>query len=105
MLLVIAEVFAHGTTRIRCDILQRCRVTGAGRHDGGVFHGTVFFKYGVNLGNGGFFLSAGHIYAVNIRVFLRQNGVNGTGGFADLAVTDDEFALPSSNRRHGINGF
>ena len=105
MLLVVTEILSHRTTRIRGDVLQRGRVTGTGRYDSGVFHGTVFFKHGVDLGHRRFFLPAGHIDAINICILLRQDRIDGTGGFADLAVADDEFALPPSDRRHGINRF
>ena len=52
MPLAVAEILTHGTTRIRGNILQRSRVAGTSRHDGGVFHGTMFFEHGVDLCDG-----------------------------------------------------
>ncbi len=104
MLAFIAKIFSHGAARIRCDKLQGRRIAGTGRHDGGVFHGAVFLKHGMYLGHRGFFLSAGHVNAVDIRFLLGQNSINGAGRFTDLAVTDNQFPLSLANRGHGVNG-
>ncbi len=37
--------------------------------------------------------------------FLVDDRVNRQGGFAGLAVANDQFALSASDRDHGINGF
>ena len=71
MLAFVAEIFSHGASGIRRDILQGCRVTGTGGYDGGVFHGAMFFKNCMDLGHRGLFLSTGHIDTVNIRILLR----------------------------------
>ena len=105
VLSLVTEVFAHGASRIGCDVLQRGRITRTGRYDDGVFHGTVFFEYRVDLSHRRLLLPASHIDTVNIRVLLSKNRIDGTSGFPDLPVTDDQFALASPHRGHGINRF
>ena len=105
MLAFVAKIFSHGAAGIRGNKLQGRRITGTGRYDGGVFHGAVFFQNGMDLGNRGLLLTAGHIDAENIGILLSQNGIYGASCFADLAVTDDQFPLASSHRCHGVNGF
>jgi hypothetical protein len=59
-----------------------------------VYSMAPFFENGGHLGNGGFFLAAGHVDAVHIGILLGQDGINGHGGFTDLAVADDQLTLP-----------
>ena len=40
---------------------------------------------------------------MNVRFFLRQNGVNANSGLTGLAVANDKFALSAADGRHGIN--
>ena len=56
-----------------------------------------------HLGHRRFFLAAGDVNAVDVGIFLGQNGVDGHGGLADLTVSDDKFALSTPHRRHGVN--
>src|SRR5690606_10340170 len=46
----------------------------------------------------------GHIDALNAAVFLVDDGVDGQSGLTDLTVTDDQLALATANRNHGVNG-
>jgi len=51
MLLVVAEVLAHGYAGVRCDELQRCGLGGGGSNDDRVIHGAVFGQLGYDLSN------------------------------------------------------
>src|SRR6185437_10877233 len=46
-----------------------------------------------------------NVNANHLLAFLIDDRVDRYGGFACLAVTDDQFALTTSNWDHGINGF
>jgi len=37
-------------------------------------------------------------------VTLIDDGIDGDGGFAGLAIADDQFALATANRHHRVNG-
>ena len=68
-----------------------------------------------DLGNAGTFLADGHVNAVHfvlrpplsiaqiIGGFLVQNGVNRHRSLTGLAVTNDQFPLPPTNRNQGVN--
>ena len=77
---------------------------GRGVDHDGVLHGAVAFQGVHHLGHGGFFLADGHVNAENPGVFLVDDGIHAQGGFADLAVADDQFALAPADRGHGVNG-
>jgi hypothetical protein len=62
-----------------------------------------FSRTACHLGNGGFFLAAGHVDAVHIGILLGQDGIDGHGGFADLAVADDQLTLAAAHGGHGVN--
>ena len=104
MLIVVAKIFPHGAARIRGDILQCRRVAGTSCNNRRIFHGPVFFKGGNDLCNCRFFLAAGYINAVNIRILLVDDGIHDKGCFPDLAVTNDKFPLAAAHRCHGIYG-
>ena len=55
--------------------------------------------------HGGSLLTDSHIDAVNrvsgiVAGFLIDDGVEGDGGFTNLAVADNQFALSSTNGNH-----
>ena len=45
-----------------------------------------------------------HVNADHILPLLVQDGVDGNGRFAGLAVADDQLALTASDRHHRVNG-
>ena len=100
----VTEVFAHGTARIGGQELHRCRVGCAGGHDNGVFHCAVLFELAHHVGNGRLLLTDSHVDTGNTLAFLVDDGIDGDRRFTDLAVTDDQLALATSDRHHGIDG-
>ena len=48
-------------------------------------------------------LTDGYIDADNTITFLVNDGIDSYGCFSGLAVTDDQFALATTNRHHGID--
>src|SRR5262245_21364590 len=112
----VAEILAHSAPSIRCDVLQWRWVTGRGRHDDGILHGTVFFKGTHHLRHRRTLLAHCHINAHHARmpwmpvrllvpgVTLIDNGVDGDCRFAGLTIADDQFALATANRYHGVDG-
>ena len=55
--------------------------------------------------HGRFFLTHGDVHANDAVAFLVDDGIDGDGGLAGLAVADDQFALASPDRDHRVNGF
>ena len=102
MLALVPKVFTHGTSGVGCQVLKGCRIGGTGGDDGGVFHGPFPFENGGHLGNGGFFLAAGHVDTIYVSILLGQNGVDGHRGLANLTVADDQFALALAHGGHGV---
>ena len=104
VLAAIAVVLAHGAAREGCDVLHGSRVGGARHHHRGVVHGAVLFKFAHHGGDRGLLLADGHVDALNPGAFLVDDRVDGDGGLADLAVTDDQLALAAAYRHHRVDG-
>ena len=75
----------------------------ARNHDG-VVHGAVFAQRLHHLGDRGFLLTHGDIDTDDAAVFLVDDGIHADGRLADLAVADDQFALPAPDGGHGVDG-
>ncbi len=101
---LVHEILCQGSRRIGRDVLNGCCFTGGGRHDGGVFHGTVLLQVLHERRHGGLFLADGHVNTNAVLVFLVNDGVHGNGGFSRLPVADDELTLATANGEHGIDG-
>ena len=99
------ELFADGAPGIRSNVLQRSGFIRSRDHNDGVFHGSVPFEQCHCAGNGGFFLTDGHIDADQILAFLVDDRVDGDGGLASLAVADDQFSLAAADGDHRVDGF
>jgi hypothetical protein len=112
VLAVVTEVFTHGGTRERSQVLQRSSVGGGGGNDDGVLHGVVLFQGLDQLGDGGSLLSDGDVDTVQllglvgsvVESLLVQDGVESDGGLTGLSVSDDQFSLTSTDGNHGVNG-
>src|SRR5262245_13028039 len=112
----VAEILAHSATRIRCNVLQRCRITGRGGDDNRVLHGAVFFEGTHHLRHRRTLLANCHVNTHYSRVPLMpvrllipsvtliDNSVDSNCRFASLAVANDQFALATTNWHHGVNG-
>ena len=57
-----------------------------------------------HLGHGGRLLADGHVDADDVLALLVDDGVDGDGGLAGLAVADDELALAAADGDHGVDG-
>ncbi len=99
------EVLSDGDTGIRCQILHRGAFGGAGVHNDGMVHGAGLFQALIHADDICVFLTDGNVNADDILSLLVQNGIDGDGGFARAAVTDDEFALAAADRYHGVDTF
>ena len=63
------------------------------------------FRQGLDhLRDRGAFLADGDVDADDVLALLVDDGVDGNGGLAGLAVADDELALSAADRDHGVNG-
>lgn len=111
VLAVVTEVFTHGGTRERSQVLQRSGVRGGGGDDDRVLHGVVLFQGLDQLGDGGSLLTDGDVDTVQllglvgtvVESLLVQDGVEGDGGLTGLSVTDDQFSLTSTDGNHGVD--
>ncbi len=99
----IAEVLAHGAAGVGCQELQRCGFGSRGRDDDGVGQSAVLFQLAYHVGDGRLLLTDGHVDAFDAAVTLVDDGVDRHGGLADLAVTDDQLALATTDRDHGVD--
>ena len=66
-------------------------------------HGAVLFELANHIGDRGGFLADGDVDTFDAGVLLIDDGIDGDGGLADLAVADDQFALAAPDRHHGID--
>ena len=101
---VVAEVLAHGAAGVGGEELERRRVRGVGGHDDGVVHRPVLLQLLDHLGHGGLLLADGHVDAEDVGVLLVDDGVDGDGGLAGLAVADDQLALAAADGHQGVEG-
>ena len=102
-LALIHEVFSHGNTGIRSQILQRRTVSSRSSYDDRVLHGTGFFQGLNHTGYRGSLLTDGYINADTILALLVEDGINGDGRLTDTTVTDDEFALAAADRYESVD--
>ena len=58
-----------------------------------------------DLRDRGTFLPDGAVDADQVVAFVVDDGVEGDGGFAGLAVADDQFALAAADGNHAVDGF
>ena len=65
----------------------------------------MLFKFTHHGSNRRGLLAHGNVDALNAGVFLIDNGVNSNRGLTDLAVSNNQFPLTTTNRHHRINGF
>ena len=69
-----------------------------------MLHGVVGFQGLHHLGHGGALLADGHVDADDAGVPLVDDGVQGHGGLAGLAVADDQLALAAADGDQGVDG-
>ena len=100
---LVHEVFAQGRGGVGRDILQRRRGAGRGVHHDGIVHGPPAGEIPHQLGNRAGLLADGHVDADHTLALLVEDGVQGDGGLAGLAVADDELPLAPADGEHGVH--
>ena len=98
------EIFGHRAAGVGGDVLQRGGIGGAGDDHGRVFHRAVALEHFHDAGDGGFLLPDRDVEAFHARAFLVDDRVEGDGGFAGLAVADDQLALAAADGDHAVDG-
>ena len=101
---LVHEILADGRAGIGCDILHGGGLAGAGADDDGIGHGVVLAQHLRDLRHGAGLLADGHIDAHHILALLVQDGVDGDGRLAGLAVADDQLTLAPTDGEHGVDG-
>ena len=107
VLAVVTEVFTHGGTRERSQVLQGSGVRSGGGDDDRVLHGIVLLQGLNQLRDGRSLLTDGDVDTVEllllvgsvVPLLLVEDGVDGDGRLSGLSVTDDQLSLTSSNLR------
>ena len=101
---LIHEVLRKRAAAVRREVLQRHRVVCRGRDDAGVRE-RAFIAQGVDdLGEGGGLLPDGDVDADDVLPLLVEDGVDGDGRLARLAVADDQLALAAADGDHTVDG-
>ena len=104
VLAVLHPVLAHGAPGVGGQVLERGRVGRTGQHHHRVLEGAVALEGGHRLGHRRLLLADGHVDALHPQALLVEDGVDGHGGLARLAVADDQLALAPADRGHGVDG-
>jgi hypothetical protein len=100
----IAEVFAHGTTGVRCQELHRSGIgSGRSNHDG-VTQRAVLFQLANHVDHGGSLLANRNVYAGNALTLLIDDRVDRNSSLTCLTVADNQFALTATYRNHRVDG-
>ena len=68
-----------------------------------MLHRSVGLKDAHDLGDRGLLLADGHVDADEVLALLVDDRVDRDGGFARLAIADDEFPLAAANRNQGVD--
>ena len=104
ILSLVHEVLGEGGRRIRCDVLDRCRIGRGGRHDAGVLHRIVLLQVLDQRSNGRLLLTDGDIDTDTVLVGLVQDRIHRDGGLTGLTVADDQLTLSTTDREHRVDG-
>src|SRR5665811_1490485 len=104
MLALVAEIFTHRSAHKRSQELERSTLGSRGHHDDGVIHGAVLFQLRHDGGNVGGLLADGDVNTDYVLPLLVDDGIDGDGGLAGTAVTDDQLALAAADGNHRIDG-
>merc|ERR1712100_86955 len=100
----VHEVLGNGGTGVRSQVLQSSRLRGVSRHDHGVIEGAALTQHLNDVGHRSSLLTHGYIDADHVLICLIQDRVYRDGGFAGLAVTNDQLALATSHGNHRVDG-
>src|SRR5581483_8023026 len=112
VLALVHPLLADGRTGVRRQVLEAGRVGRRGGDDGRVLQGAVLLQRAAHAGDGGALLADGDVDAADLLlrvarapvVALVDDRVDGQGGLARLAVTDDQLTLTAADRGHRVDG-
>ena len=104
VLSVVDEVLAHSGASHRGNVLQRRGIGSGSVDDDGVLHRAVLLQRFLHVGHRGGLLTHGDVDADHVLALLVQDCVNGDGGLTSLTVADDQLALTTTDRNHGVDG-
>ena len=97
------EILAHRGTRVGGDVLHGRGVRCRRSDDDSVLHCTFFFELSYDAGNRRGFLADRDIDTFDACATLVDDRIDSKRGLAGLPVADDQFALATTNRHHGVN--
>src|SRR5450759_3267076 len=101
---VLHDLFAHRDARVRGKVLERGGILGAGDDHDRVGHRPVPLQDRHRGGDRGELLADRDVDADQALALLVDDRVDGEGGLAGLAVTDDQLALAAADRDQRVDG-
>ena len=104
VLAVLHPVLAHGAAGVGGEKLEGRGVRRRRYHHHRVVHGPERVEGGHRLSDRGGLLADGHVDAVHAQAALVQDGVEGDGGLARLAVADDQLSLAPADGDERVDG-
>ena len=102
-LVVVHEVLSDGGTRHGGDVLHWRRVGSGGGDDDRLVENAMQEQGLPDRGDRRGLLADGDVDADHVGLALVDDGVDGDGRLARLAVADDELALPAADGDHGVD--
>src|SRR5947209_6559301 len=97
------KFLAHSTTGIRGDILHWCWIRGPCSHDDRILHRARLLQKGVSTCYRRILLANSHVDTEQVLALLIDNRIEGDSRLSGLAVTNDQFALPTTDGDHTID--
>src|SRR5690606_10585226 len=79
------------------------RVGRRGGNDDGVFQRAMLFELAHHVVDGRCLLADGYVHAGNVLALLADDGIDGNSGFTCLTIANDQLALATADRHHGVN--
>lgn len=109
---VVTEPLTNGSASEGGNVLQGSGLRSSGGNDNGVLQGVVLLKGLDELSDGGSLLTNGDVDTVQLLVLvgggvpslLVEDGVQGDGSLASLAITNDQLTLTTADGHHGVDG-
>jgi hypothetical protein len=102
---LLHEMLRDAGGGVRSDVGEPRRIVALGHDHHGVIQCFLFPQGGHDFRHGGRPLADGAIDAEHILAALVEDGVDGDGGLAGLAVTENQFALAAPDGNERINDF
>src|SRR4051794_9416582 len=100
---VLHPLLTHGATGVRGEVLERAGIGRRAVDDDRVLHGAGRLEVVDDLRHRRRFLADADVDALHPQTLLVDDRVDGDGGLARLAVADDELALTTTDRGHGVD--